>query len=215
MAAAILISAGVGFARTYYLRPWFHSPPLSTLLIVHGTLMSTWILLFAAQTGLITTQRRLLHRQLGFAGALLAVAMVGVTVVTAVTNARAHRLAHEGRSLQFLIVPLVGILLFATFVAVAILLRRHGEAHKRLMLLATLSMLGPAFARWPLEVASVVPHLTVDVLVAVAVLFDIVSRRRVHAVYLLAVPTLIASQPLRFMFAKTLIWLSLADALTH
>ena len=32
----------VGFSRTFYLREWFESPPLSALRYLHGTLMTCW-----------------------------------------------------------------------------------------------------------------------------------------------------------------------------
>jgi hypothetical protein len=41
----------------------------------------------------------------------------------------------------------LALVVFATLVGTGILLRRRGEYHKRLMLLATLSLLGPAFGR--------------------------------------------------------------------
>jgi hypothetical protein len=41
----------------------------------------------------------------------------------------------------------IALLVFSGLVGAAILLRRRGDYHKRLMLLATLSLLGPAFGR--------------------------------------------------------------------
>ena len=52
LAAAILFPALVlaGFARTYYLKGFFGSPPLpSSLVHLHGLFMTAWVILFVTQ----------------------------------------------------------------------------------------------------------------------------------------------------------------------
>ena len=49
-----------------------------------------------------------------------------------------------------MVVPLASIVLFGTFIALAIVCRRDTQAHKRMMLLGTLQMVTPGIARWPL-----------------------------------------------------------------
>jgi hypothetical protein len=51
---------------------------------------------------------------------------------------------------QFLTVPLVGILLFAVFLTLAVIKRHTPASHKRLILLASISLLGAPIARVPL-----------------------------------------------------------------
>jgi hypothetical protein len=51
--------------------------------------------------------------------------------------------------LQFLAVPLFDMVLFATFVWLAIAQRRKPQSHKRWMLLATVNVVTAAIARWP------------------------------------------------------------------
>jgi len=43
----------------------------------------------------------------------------------------------------------IGILIFGSLVAAAVVLRRDSESHKRLVLLATIFVLGPAWASRP------------------------------------------------------------------
>jgi ABC-type branched-subunit amino acid transport system permease subunit len=97
---------------------------------------------------LLVAKRRIeLHRQLGMFGVGLATLVILVGMPTLV-NAAARR-SHDVHSVRFLwmLVAFDGIALavFAGLVAAAIVLRLRGDYHKRLMLLATLSLLGPAF----------------------------------------------------------------------
>ena len=87
-ALALLATVLVGFAQTYYLRPLLPAParalrPLSPLLHVHGLLFTGWMLLLVAQTRLVAARRVDLHRRVGVAGGLLAVAMVVFGVLAA------------------------------------------------------------------------------------------------------------------------------------
>src|SRR5450432_280856 len=68
--AALIVFAG--FARTYFMKTIFGTPPLYPLLHVHGIVMTSWILLFGAQTWLVEARRTDLHRRLGIIGVLLA-----------------------------------------------------------------------------------------------------------------------------------------------
>jgi hypothetical protein len=65
MAAAFLLVVFAGFARTYYLRPYFGAPLLTPLLRLHGLVFSAWIVLLLAQTALVAAKRTPLHRRLG------------------------------------------------------------------------------------------------------------------------------------------------------
>lgn len=57
MAAAFLVVVFAGFARTYYLRPYFAATPLQPLLHLHGIVFSAWIVLLHVQTALVATNR--------------------------------------------------------------------------------------------------------------------------------------------------------------
>jgi hypothetical protein len=49
-AALIVLVAFGGFARTYYLKGAFDTPPLSALVHVHAAVMTAWVILFVTQT---------------------------------------------------------------------------------------------------------------------------------------------------------------------
>jgi hypothetical protein len=58
------------FARTFYLKPFFRTPPLSALLHIHGAVMTGWVVLLVVQTSLIAAHRIQWHRWLGVFGAV-------------------------------------------------------------------------------------------------------------------------------------------------
>ena len=72
MVIAIVITVFAGFSRTFYLRPYFQTQALIPLLILHGVVFSSWIVLLVTQTTLVATKRMRTHMRLGIAGGLLA-----------------------------------------------------------------------------------------------------------------------------------------------
>ncbi len=146
IAAALVVL--VGFSRTYFLRPYFETASLDTAFHVHGLVFSAWIALFVAQTSLVATRRIDVHRSLGWAGACLAALMIVVALNAAVHGAHRDIAAgYETESLRFFTTPVLSMAMFASLVALAVLARGRPETHKRLMLLATISLLDAAAAR--------------------------------------------------------------------
>ena len=112
VALALAVLVFVGFARTYYLRPWFDVPPINVLLHLHSIAFSAWFALFIIQTRLIAAQNYRTHMQLGMAG-VTRTAGVPARRDTAIASADAPRVRPMGmNSQQFVLVPLVGIAFF-------------------------------------------------------------------------------------------------------
>src|SRR6266545_1559305 len=88
MAMAILLAVFVGFSRTFYLRPYFHSERLIPLLILHGIVFSSWMALFMTQTTLVATKRTRIHMKLGVAGGVIAALMIIIGSFTAIVRAK-------------------------------------------------------------------------------------------------------------------------------
>ena len=214
IAAAIVVF--VGFAPTYFLRGSDLSTPLPAYLRVHGFLFSAWIVLFVAQTSLVAVRRTDLHRRLGWAGAVLAFVMVIVGTNAGITAMRGRFPDQGDAALSFLTTPLFSMVAFAALVTAAIRLRRDPQTHKRLMLLATISILDAAVARLPFEFLrsstwNYIP--TTDVLLAAAILYDLVSRRTVHRAYIWGGLLLVIEQALRIPVGETDAWKALALAM--
>jgi hypothetical protein len=138
-----------GFAKNYYLRAWLGTLPIPVLVWVHGLVMTSWVLLFLAQTFLVAKRRIDLHRKLGVGGAVLATIVVGLGVATiAGSIARQHlNTSAESAALAFVAFDGISLLLFGGLVAAAIRLRFRPQVHKRLMLMAMVSLFPPALGR--------------------------------------------------------------------
>src|SRR5262249_2874952 len=142
----------VGFARTYYLKGFFHGEPLPLLVHVHGFVMTFWYALFIAQVWLASTGRVALHQKLGFAGVFLAgvVAILPTTVSIALARRAVHMYPNSTRGPFLLGLQLFAIVLvFIILIFLAVFWRRRTDYHKRLMALAMLTVLGPAITRLP------------------------------------------------------------------
>jgi len=206
-----------GFARTYYLKPFFNTPDLPGRIVhLHGIVMTAWVLLFITQVSLVATRRTRVHQRLGIAGGVLAALVVIVGVLTALfAAARGH--SPGPPALAFLVVPLGDMLIFSVLIGLALYFRRKLQVHKRLMLLAAINLLTPAIARIPLSfIANGGPlaffGLT-DLVLLAFVTYDTVKHRRLHAVFLWGSIFIIAMQPLRLLLAGTSVWMNFAAAL--
>jgi len=210
MVLAALVFAG--FARTFYLRAWFDVPPITMLLRLHSIAFTAWFVLFVIQTRLIAAQSYRTHMQLGIAGVVLAVIVTILGFATAILSADAPRVRPLGmNSQQFVLVPLVGITLFAIFVSAAIAFRRRADFHKRFMILAMISVLGPPVARLIAVTQSSEYFGAIQMGVVVAFLLwclvsDWVKYRIVHTVYAIGGSILLISLPVRFLIARTPAW---------
>jgi hypothetical protein len=216
MALAAALTVLVGFAPSYYLRGYFGSPALSPVLHVHGLLFTGWIVLFVVQTALVAARRVALHRTLGVAGAALAAAMVVAGVMAAIDAVHRGAAPAGVPPLSFLIIPLGDIALFGGFVATALWWRRRPETHKRLMLLATISILTAAVARWPgvLPLGPLAFFAITDLFIVAGVIYDRWSRGRVHPAYIWGGLLIVLSQPLRLVLSGTEAWLTVARWMT-
>jgi hypothetical protein len=217
--AAIFIPLIVlaGFARTYYLKPFFHTPELPGRIVhLHGIIMTAWVVLFIVQVSLVAKRRTRVHQRLGIAGGVLAALVVLVGTLTALyAAARAH--SPGPPALQFLIIPLGDMFIFAVLIGLALYYRRKLHVHKRLMLLAAINVMTPAIARIPLSFIINGGPLAffglTDLCLIVAVAFDTIKNRRLHPVFLWGSIFLIVMQPLRLLLSGTSVWMSFAAAL--
>jgi hypothetical protein len=150
----MLLAVLIGF-RHFFLQGQAHpgreiTPPIRTLIIVHGISLTAWVLVFLVQSVLIATGNRRVHIMLGRIAAVLA----GFIVVSGFWfNLASFRLAPPGFVVwtltmkQFMILGFYTLAMFAGFVSVGLWYRKRPEIHRPMMLLATLSIMSPAIAR--------------------------------------------------------------------
>jgi hypothetical protein len=203
----------VGFAPTYYLKTFFGTPALPWWVHLHGLVMSTWFVLLILQTALIAARRVDWHRRLGMFGAVLALVLV---LSLSVVSIHSVRLGHTpgpppGVMLGVNFAP---ILLFAGFVASGLLRRARPDYHKRLMLLASLSLLPSAIVRMPLAFIQAGGPFAVfgatDACVLACLLIDTLRRRRLHPAFGWGALLIAAVFPLFLILAQTPQWLRFA-----
>jgi uncharacterized membrane protein YozB (DUF420 family) len=194
MALVMIALVAVSFAPSFYLRPWFPQTLSGAVdipphLVLHGTALTGWFLLFLAQSVLVKASRTDVHRRLGYFGAVLALAVVATSVVTTVSAVPRFTAAGVDPNLVALVVvgDFLSLAQFSILVCCGVVLRSRPAAHKRLMLFASLALLGPGvfggdrpitllqpFVPFPLALAFQI--VTIGAVVA----NDVVSLRRVH-----------------------------------
>jgi hypothetical protein len=213
MALLLLFTVFVGFARTYYLAGVFHAPLPSMILHFHGAAFSGWIILLVTQTSLVSVGRVDIHRRLGIAGFFLACLMVLLGVLAA-TDSLAHRASPSGIDPKlFYIVPITDMLIFSVLVAFAFRTRSNPAAHKRLIIIATISLMIAAIARWPFAFSHRNPFRAALISWAFLLLliaYDFWSTHTVHRATIYATAFLIFVQLIRFPIASTGLWQSFA-----
>jgi hypothetical protein len=150
IAILMLVVVALGFGKSFYVRPLFSSEPLPSHLVAHGIVMSAWFLLFLVQAALVSAKRIDLHRALGIGGMVLAACVVitGIDVHLNLIPSAIERglISKPEDGLEIALSSLSGLLPFVVLVFLAVLLRRRGDTHKRLMFWSFVGLLGPAFA---------------------------------------------------------------------
>lgn len=153
ISASLLVALAIGgFTPHYFMPNAFPGmfAPLTPLLAFHTALMACWMALFLVQSLLISAGRLAWHKTLGMAAMVIAVLIVPTGCMSTLLPAERAIIRHGpdmlGR-LNVLGLEITQMLLFGGFVAVAIMRRNRTAVHKRLMVLATLSILPNAIVR--------------------------------------------------------------------
>lgn len=224
MALTCLVVAFLGFAPTYWVPVVEGTFRANPIVHVHGLVFSAWTIFFVYQTWLAASGRLVRHRAVGMIGVSFATAMTIFGTLAAINqmkSAAALGLADAGEA--FALVPLGSIVFFAVVVAFAIGNVRRPEWHKRLMLVATISILDAAVARWfmvflappgppgpPPVTVDVPPALLVCTLLIVGIVHDWRQRGRPHPAYLVGGGTLLALKWLQLPLSTTAAWHTVA-----
>jgi hypothetical protein len=178
MAVLILGFVLVGFWQSYFVAGMVRAKLPNTLVHIHGALFVSWIFFLLLQTSLVAVGRVKWHMTLGIVGVILPPLMIVFGTLTLFDSIR-----RNGTDIPPALI-LVGdesnLILFAVLTGWGLLMRRNPAYHKRLMILGTTAILGPAIDRWP------VPHtlgMTIAAIFALPLLvvaYDLWSTRRLH-----------------------------------
>lgn len=183
-------------------------PTITPLHHAHALSMGAWFVLFAIQPTLLHHGRRNIHQLLGKLSPLL--------VLTFYFFAAQISLINWQRSGVPLIVTANGInmTLFAGFYIAAISYRRSPATHKRLMLYASLSIMGPAFGRLP-ELVDASPVMAVPLIFGyqlAPVIHDKLVDGRVHRASWIGFGLLLAAIPLILGLSESAAWAELLES---
>ncbi|MEO5895932.1 MAG: hypothetical protein ABIS06_09545 [Vicinamibacterales bacterium] len=224
MAVAFAAIAVIGFTPTYWLPLSRRGLDVHPLAHVHALVFYGWIALVVWQTSLAANGRLVRHREVGLLGVALATAMCFVGVGMAADSIKRSEAAGFGEAGRaFSIVSLSAIALFAALFALAIRAVKRPEVHKRLMLVATASLLQAAVGRWfllflapqvpagvvpspPPVVVTIMPGSVVDLLIVIAMVHDRRTTGSVHSTYWYAGAAVLAVQLLRVPMSTTAAW---------
>lgn len=191
----------LGFSPSFYLRAAFHhTTKLPTVLYMHGTVLTVWFSLGVLQAWLIRSGRFRMHRQLGFVTASIAAIVI---VLGAVANLMLISQIDSPADGENIVVwgNFFSLVMFAAFVLLAVIFRRNPETHKRLTVLASMSIVGPALARlprWPilgggLEAGRTYAIAGLLVVFASLIAFDVAVRKKPHPASLVGMAVILIS----------------------
>ncbi len=125
-------------------------PAVLGIVLVHGLGLTLWVILFFVQSLLIGINNKALHMKLGWgAAAVAAVVAISGPVVAMVSVRLRGDIPIFGMSYsQFLLPMFCEMTAFAGFVALGLAFRKKNlEAHRAMMVLATLAVISGATAR--------------------------------------------------------------------
>lgn len=150
----MLLGFGTDFSRFLH-----ETPPAPHILYVHAVVFTGWMLLLTAQVLLVLSDRIAWHRKLGWFMAGWACLMVILGPWGAIAS-QAAALNTPFSNPAFLSVNIVNMTAFVVVLAWGISLRKNPAAHRRMMILSTVAISDPGFARfssyvWPHETQSV------------------------------------------------------------
>ena len=206
LAMSVLIPVIVysGFSRTINENLIHPAIPRPRILWVHAATFSSWVLFFFFQSVLVRTRHVKWHRFFGWFGAALGTVMVPLGIATAIVMGRfdTYQL-HQPGAEPFFIIPVFDMAAFGTLLGLAIGWRKKPELHRRVLFVATCLLLDAAFARFDFLFDHNLFLFCPDLLIGLGVVRDLLVNRRIHRVYLIALPTLVVLQAL-----VVLIWRS-------
>jgi len=215
MVAAIWAVVLVGFAQSFFLRPFFPKvvAPAEPIFYIHGALFLSWFALLAVQTSLIATGDTAAHRRLGLIGFVLAPLMLIMGLYAAALAA--HRptgfTGFADPPLHFFGVLVVWIVAFFVYVGLALLWRKRPQIHKRLMLLAAINLAEAGVTRFPIApintaTTEIVAFWATVPLLLPLVAWDLATLKRLHPATLWGGLAFLVYGPLREVAGATPAW---------
>jgi hypothetical protein len=212
---AILLSSSVvlGFAKSYFFAGILQAPLRSTAVHIHGIVFSLWFIVFLMQTFLVLLQQVSLHRYLG----PISYGVAGLVVLSGVQTATDSLRRHVGIGSFDLqtsyAISMMDMVAFAVLILSSYTVRRHPDAHKRLVLFATLSIMDAAVDRWPYKEVGIgfwAHHWIYFGFLLLPVLYDVSLFKSIHRSTLCSVLFVVVLYVVRVPLGGTHLWADFA-----
>lgn len=192
MAILLCIIVVIGFSPTYFGAGLFKARLPSPILHVHGAIFTLWMILYLAQSALISARRVAWHRSLGAIAFCLPPIMIVIGVIAALDALRRKVTIGPLDPAVSLAIPLLGITCFTVVIFASWRARRKPDSHKRLILLATVGLIEAALGRFPWAQMGLAPAqgavTGLGILVLLVVAYDLFALRRIHRSTMWAAP---------------------------
>jgi hypothetical protein len=195
MSLLIAVIVVWGFSHTVNDALFHPAIPRPLLLWIHAAVFSAWVAFYILQSVLVRSRNVRWHRRLGWFGAGLAAVMVPLGFAIAVIMGRfdKHVLRMTDAD-QFLSVPFGDMFVFGICVSLAIAWRRKPDLHRRLLFIATCALLDAPFDRFDYIFDHDLGFVCLDGIILLGVGRDLLVDRRVHKVYMAAMPPFVVFQ---------------------
>ncbi len=195
-----------------------HQPAYLPIVHIHAAAFVAWLVLITVQILLIRTTAYGLHKKLGVAMAVLAVAMVVLGPLAEMT-VQAHIFGTKDSDPAFLAISFTEMTAFAGLTGAALLLRKYSSAHKRLMLMGTLYLTSAGFARWDGGFFAhlfghgfwgmlILLYACSTALILAIGLYDLITRRRLHPAFMLGLVWVLANEGVSIWLYRMPAWLA-------
>jgi hypothetical protein len=216
------LGVALGFIPPVTTRFEGHAEYVAPLILkIHMASFLAWMLILSIQIILVRSRNVAVHMSLGLSGfALVPIMAVSALLSEAYSQRFHHKLANE----SFFIVPIFEILAFTSLASAALLFRKNPAAHKRLIVMATAMIVGAAYGRWWDNALIRIlgdgyfgmlgnTYTGCNILLALAVGYDVVTRGRPHRIYWIAVPMILFGEFVTSAVYHWPAWLPVAQML--
>ncbi|PKA84280.1 hypothetical protein ATE92_2461 [Ulvibacter sp. MAR_2010_11] len=186
-----LFSVLIGFTKTFFVPVSFGTFNAPAIIYVHGILAFCWVFLYFTQAFLIRKNRYLTHKRLGIIGLIIAIG-IAVTMIPAGKFQVEKELAmgFGDSAISAILGVFISALMFLLLVFYGIYKRRVPQTHKRVMLLALLVLLWPAWFRFRHYFPSI-PNpeiwfavVLADSFIVISMFWDKIANGKIHPAFL-------------------------------
>jgi len=220
MAIVAILVILIGFLKTFIIPLLTGTKTWPWVIYLHAGFAFGWVTLFLLQSILIKSKKYKVHFTLGRWGVFIALG-AAITIIPAALY-QCERELKEGLG-QTAISAILGAcssaLIFLLLVVFAITYRKKPQVHKRLMLLATIVLIWPAWFRWRHYFPSIqrpdiwFAVVLADSLIIIAFIWDWVKNKRIHPALLYTGFFIIAEQCTELIIFDSPGWRLIANAI--